>query len=194
MMLDDIKNRLESVLTPKRFIHSLNVMNCAAELASKYKEDSHRAAVAGLLHDCARDMKKQELLKLCEHYGVDVDNISCLQPVLLHGPLGSRFASEEYGISDESILSAISCHTTGRENMDMLAKIVFIADCIEPNRCFDGVLEIRKAAFEDIDSAMITALDRTIEYIIARGSLIHPDTISARNYIIMHKAEVSLYK
>jgi len=187
MTLEEIKNKLEKALTPRRFIHSLNVMNCSMELASRYKADNGKAALAGLLHDCARDIRGPEVFKLCEKYGIRMDEINRRQPELLHGPLGSYIAAQEYGIADESILKAISCHTTGCENMDLLAKIVFIADCIEPNRNFKGVSDIRKAADENIDDAMIIALERTMKYVMAKGTLIHPDTVNARNFIIIQK-------
>lgn len=184
MTRDEMQAKLESVLTPKRFIHSVNVMNMAVKLAQNYKEDEEKAAIAGLLHDCARDTRGEEALSQCSRYGVDIDAISRVQTELLHGPLGAKIARCEYGITDEAVLRAIYWHTTGHENMDMLEKIVFIADYIEPGRNFPGVNEARKAAFIDMDKAMIMSLDSTIRHVISKGVLIHPDTIGARNFII----------
>jgi predicted HD superfamily hydrolase involved in NAD metabolism len=185
MKLEEIKFELEHFMTPGRYIHAINVMNCAADLASRYGVSREKAAVAGLLHDCVKDLPREEILRLCDEYGVEVDNVSLMQPELLHGPLGARIAREEYGIEDESVLKAISSHTTGEADMDMLAKITYLADYIEPDRRFPGVDDIRRAAFRDIDSAMVMALNRTIKHVIAKGALIHPATIAARNSMIL---------
>jgi predicted HD superfamily hydrolase involved in NAD metabolism len=184
MTLDEARIRLEEVLTPKRFKHSLNVMNTAAELAVKYEVDVVRAEYAGLLHDCGKNLEAGELLSICRKYGLPVDNVSSAQPELLHGAVGAVLARHEYGVQDESILTAIKYHTTGREGMDMLEKIIFIADFIEPGRTFPEAEEARKVAFVDIDKAILIALDRTIEFVLKKGALMHADTVFARNYII----------
>ncbi|MGI6777564.1 MAG: bis(5'-nucleosyl)-tetraphosphatase (symmetrical) YqeK [Acetivibrionales bacterium] len=113
-----------------------------------------------------------------------MDDVSLLHPVLLHGPVGSGLAQRDYGISNRKVLDAISFHTTGRINMTMLEKIIFIADYIEPGRDFEGIEKIRTTAFNDIDAAMLIALDNSIRYIIYKGKLIHTNTIEARNFII----------
>lgn len=185
MTIEEIKNNLKWQLSSKRFEHSLGVMACAVQLARRYGEDEEKAAIAGLLHDCARDIKGDELLRLCERYNITIDNISRVQPELLHGPLGSKLAAEEYGIYDDAILKSICYHTTGRENMSMLEKIIFLADYIEPGREFNGVEKIRKEAFVNIDRAIVLSMDSTIKYIISKGSVIHIDTICARNFFLL---------
>ena len=194
MTLIEMKVKLEQNLTNKRFTHSINVMKCAVDLAARFGEDRDKAAAAGLLHDCARDIKGAEIFLLCERYEVHVDQISRFQPELLHGPLGARIAEYEYGIDSKEITRSIRFHTTGCEDMTLLDKIIFIADYIEPKRDFPGVGEIRREAFKDIDQAMVMALDRTIKYIISKGTLIHPDTVDARNFLILKAKERGSYE
>jgi predicted HD superfamily hydrolase involved in NAD metabolism len=183
----EMTNKLRGAITKKRFIHSINVMNCAIELAKRYEVDIEKAAIAGLLHDCAKSIKDDEALRLCEKFNIELDNVTRFQPALLHGPLGSKFAEIEYGISDNEILSAIYYHTTGCENMSLLDKIVYIADYIEPGRRFPDIDEVREMAAENIDAAIIMSLDRTIKYVILKGGLLHPNTVNARNFIISEK-------
>jgi predicted HD superfamily hydrolase involved in NAD metabolism len=184
MTIDEMKNKLQAVLKPKRYTHSINVMETAGKLAEKYGIDMEKAALAGLLHDCARDIKGEKVFELCDEFGIKVDYIGIKQPELLHGAIGSKLAVTEYGIDDTEILDAICYHTTGCENMSLLSKIVFMADYIEPGRTFPGANDARKLAYKDIDSAMVMALDKTIKYVIDRGALIHPNTVNARNSII----------
>lgn len=184
MTREEMKFKLETVLSPKRFIHSLNVMNTAMDLAQRHGVDREKAGIAGLLHDCAREIRGEEAFSLCEKYGIVLDYVTRAQPELLHGPLGYYLAEEEYGVTQQDILDAIYYHTTGGENMDLLGKIVFMADYIEPNRSFPGVDEVRREARLNIDKALILALDRTIKYVMMRGAYIHPDTIKARNAVL----------
>lgn len=184
MNIDEMKITLKNSINNKRYNHCINVMNTAVQLASQYGQDKEKAAIAGLLHDCARDIKGDEVFALCEKFNIEINYLTQYQPDLLHGPIGANIAREVYGVKDELVFSAISCHTTGRENMNMMDKIVFIADYIEPNRNFPCINDVRKIVYEDIDSALILALDRTIKYVMSKGALIHPDTIGARNSII----------
>jgi len=191
--VESIKRKLKEKLTEKRYIHSVNVMEVAVKLADKYNADRDKAAVAGILHDCARCMKYEDAVNLSKSYNVLVDEETIKQIELLHGPLGEAIARNEYGIDDKEILSAIRYHTTGHGNMTLLEKIIYIADYIEPARNFECVEEARKLAFEDIDRAVLFSLDNTIRYLLLKGALIHGYTIEARNSIIniirekMHK-------
>ncbi|NSW89605.1 MAG: HD domain-containing protein [Firmicutes bacterium] len=186
MTLEEIKEKLKKNIKPERYIHSINVMNTASDLAGYYSVDKRKAEVAGILHDCARDFQKENMYELCREFGIEIDEIKKRQPELLHGPVGAYIAEADYGIKDEAILEAIRVHTTGKENMSMLEKIIFISDYIEPGRKFPGVNNIREWALKDIDRAMVFAFDSTIRYVLEKGTLLHPDTVSARNYIIMH--------
>lgn len=183
---EKIKEQLEKMISPQRYIHSLNVMHTAKSLCEALQEDSDRAVIAGLLHDCAKDIPGESILDLCEKYDVKVDNICRVQPKLLHGPLGAALAEDVFKIRDEAVLCAISCHTTGKENMSLLDKIVFIADYIEPDRNFPGVNEIRRIVNTDINKAIIVSLERVIKHVMLKGGLIHPDTINARNYLLLN--------
>jgi len=187
MTLEEIKQKLQSRLTNKRFRHSVNVMETAVKLASIHGEDINKAATAGLLHDCARDIRGKEIFEACSNFDINIDGVARMQPELLHGPLGVHIARTEYEITDASVLSAILWHTTGHAGMKTLDKIVFLADYIEPDRKIPGIEEVRKAATYDLDDAMLLALDRTIKYVVNRGALLHPDTVDARNSILMER-------
>lgn len=180
----DIQKKLELALKPKRFIHSVNVMSTSVKLAEKYGTDRDAAALAGLLHDCARDFGKEELLDCCKKYCIIPDEILLLQPALLHGKVGAYIARDVYGVDSSEVLEAISSHTMGNPGMDILACIVFLADYIEPARSFPGVDIIRSEAFRDLWKAMLVGIDGTISSVIEKGCLLHPDTVATRNWLI----------
>lgn len=189
MTIDDIKNLLMEKLSPKRYKHSLNVMDTAGKLADTYGLDVAKASLAGLIHDCAREIRGNDVFLECNRFNIEISNVCKIQPELLHGPLGAKLAEEQYGITDEIILNAVRWHTTGHENMDLMAKVIYIADYIEPGRSFPGIEEARQLAFKNIDSAMVFSLDRTIRFVVSRGLLVHPDTINARNSILIKTIE-----
>lgn len=184
MNIEKIKIKLKDALKPKRYAHSIGVMESGIKLAEKYGADIHEAALAGLLHDCARDLDDDEAFRLCSHYGIEIDEISRQQPELLHGRLGAMLAGDCYEVRSEQVLDAIAVHTMGRPGMALLEKIIFLADYIEPGRNFPEVEEIRLAAEDDLEKALLLAMDSTLKYILKKNRLIHPDTIATRNWLL----------
>lgn len=186
-MNKSLEEKIIKDIGEKRYNHSVRVMETAIKLAEIYNTDIEKAKVAGILHDCAKIADETNLLKRTNDFDIILDNCMEYNHELIHGPLGAKIAKEEYGIKDEEILDAIYYHTTGRENMSILDKIIYIADYIEPKRNFPGVEEVRSLAFEDIDKSLILAMEKTIIFLIEKNKLIHPDTIKARNYLITNK-------
>lgn len=190
MTFIEITAQLKQMLSPRRFTHSLKVMEASIELAEKYGEDVEKAALAGLVHDCAKNIKSEDILILCDKYGIIVDDIMKKDTTLLHGIVGSFLARELFGIEDPGILTAIADHTMGRAGMDTLGSILFVADYIEETRDFEGVEKIREAAKESLEKAIIKGIDTTILHILKKGDLLHPQTIATRNWALEKEMEM----
>ena len=180
-----IHNKLRTNIGLKRYNHSIGVMNVSIELARYYGSSIEKAALAGLLHDCGKLQGEKDLLKVANDFDIILDNVMKSNKELIHGVLGGILAKKEYNVVDEDILNAIRYHTTGRENMSLLEKIVYIADVIEPSRSFKGVEKIRKLTYKDINKGILYSMDSTIKLIVDRGKPIHLDTIRARNQLII---------
>lgn len=176
--------QLQGILSNKRLEHCLNTSNTAVKLAERYGSNLEKARIAGLLHDCARDFDTQKLLAMAKANCLVIDAIEREMPVLLHASLGAIVAKQEFGVKDDKILKAITLHTLGEPEMGMLDKIVYLADKIEPGRRFPGVDLLRKAAFEDLDRAVLQSLDMTIELSIRSGKPIHPGSVATRNWLL----------
>ncbi|MGB9809005.1 MAG: bis(5'-nucleosyl)-tetraphosphatase (symmetrical) YqeK [Caldanaerobacter sp.] len=187
--IERMKAKLKEILDKERYSHSIGVMETALKLAEKYGADVEKAMVAGLLHDCAKGLSDEELLKMAYKYGVPVDNILLKVPFLLHGPVGACMVQELFGVTDEEIKRAIALHTTGDVNMSILDKIIFLADYIEPNRDFEGVEELRELSWKDLDLAVLRAYDSTICYVIKRNMILYEKTVSGRNDILLKLGE-----
>ncbi|MCD7716233.1 MAG: bis(5'-nucleosyl)-tetraphosphatase (symmetrical) YqeK [Lachnospiraceae bacterium] len=178
-----MQNKLKKDLDEARFIHTQGVMYTAASLAMCYEQDLERSSVAGLLHDCAKCISNSQKLRLCERYNISVSDVERKAPHLLHAKLGACIAEDKYGIEDKEILSAIRWHTTGKPQMTMLEKIIFLSDYIEPGRTKAPNLScIRKTAFSDLDLAVYLTLRDTLSYLQEKKACLDNQTVVAYNY------------
>ena len=176
--------KLKENIGINRYNHSIRVRDTAIELAKRFHYDVNKAMVAGLLHDCGKYHDKDYLLKQAFEFGIMDDESLINNRHIIHAPLGAIIAEKEYGVDDVEVLDSIRYHTTGRENMTMLEKIVYLADYIEPERKYDGVEEIRELARENINLAVLKSLENSIFHLLDTQRTIHLDTIKARNYLI----------
>jgi predicted HD superfamily hydrolase involved in NAD metabolism len=184
MKLEEIVDKLAGNLSPKRLQHSQGVSETAALLARRYGADENKARLAGMLHDCAREMPSNILLQTAEAFGIVVNDVERRETMLLHAPVGAFVARRDYGLADDEIFRAITWHTTGGPTMTLLDEIIFLADYIEPGRTFPGVNQLRALAQKDLNKALLAAYDNTLGHLIQRGGLIHPATIEGRNAIL----------
>jgi predicted HD superfamily hydrolase involved in NAD metabolism len=175
---------LENSISPKRYIHSINVSKTAKKLAEYYEGDAAKAEIAGLVHDCARDLDSSLQLDCLKKEGIAADDLTLSVKELLHGPAAVHICRKVFAIEDEEILNAVRYHTTGKENMSLLEKIIYLSDFIEPARSFPGVEEMRGLAFRNPDKALLMAFNSSIEYVLSKNGFLHIDTIMARNYVL----------
>lgn len=176
-----IREDLASRLKPGRYEHSLSVSFTCMALAMKYGFDLDRAELAGILHDCAKCYDNTVIIEKCRKYGLELTEGELQAPSVIHAKLGAFLAEHRYGVTDPEILSAIACHTTGKPEMSLLDKILYIADYIEPRRNkVEALPEIRRLAFEDLDEALFQIMEGTLHYLESSGS--YTDTMTQKAY------------
>ena len=173
----EIEEKLKISLDELRYEHTIGVMYTAGCMAMAHNYDIKKAMLAGLLHDCAKCMSHEERLSLCNEYKITVTESELKNKALLHAKAGAILAKIEYDITDEEILHAICVHTTGEPNMNMLDKIIYIADYIEPRRDKAPNLEyVRNLAYTDLNACMAQILSDTLCYLETCGGEIDPTT------------------
>ena len=187
--LNSITEYLGKTISSKRYTHSINVSKTAKKLAEFYGYDAFKAEIAGLVHDCARDLEKPLQLKCLKEEGIEADELTLNIEELLHGPAAVHICRKVFAIEDEEILSAVRYHTTGKENMSLLEKIIYLSDFIEPSRSFPGVEELRGLAFKNLDKALLLAFNSSILYILSKNEYVHINTILARNHVLKEVGE-----
>jgi predicted HD superfamily hydrolase involved in NAD metabolism len=181
--LKKLTKAMKKVQDARRFEHTLGVEYTAAALAMCYGCDLVHAQAAGLLHDCAKCLSDEKRLAICERYKISMTASEKRSPFLLHAKVGAYLAGKKYGIKNQDILNAIRNHTTGRPEMSLLEKIIFVADYIEPGRKqAPNLEEIRKLAFTNLDEALLIILEDTLTYLKTSGSDIDPTTEETWRY------------
>ncbi len=180
---------LEERLTPKRFRHSLNVMERAVELAKIHGADPQKAELAGLIHDIEKNSPPKILLQSLQKSGILLSDADWVSPQLWHAPCGYLYARDRLGIADGDVLNAIRYHTTGRAGMSLLEKVVYLADLTSADRDFSDVKEVRRLADRDLDAALFYSLQFIIGDLVRQGKPLQPDSLACYNEIALARAK-----
>ena len=190
-LLRKINQDIQRELSEKRYNHSIGVMKKSEELAKLYKVNINKAKLVGLAHDIGKELSKEDKLKYVKENDIEIDRIEKINVGLLHGKIGADICKKRYDFT-EDMQDAIKFHTTGNKDMDLLAKIIFVADKIEEGRKYKDKNKIkeleliREAAKENLDEAMLGLIDSSLIYTMQKKNLIHPDSISTRNQLIIN--------
>ena len=166
------------LLNPNRVAHVLGCRDTAVKLAERWGADVNDAARAGILHDITKALDGPLQLTLCEAYGKILSDFSRKYPKTLHALTGSLVAERVFG-ENEAVVSAICHHTTGKADMNLLEKIIYVADYMEPNRDFSGVEKLRELAYTDMDAALKLGLEMTLEHLNRQGAEVSPESREA---------------
>lgn len=184
--MDKLEQVVVSLLNPNRVRHVLGCRDTAVALAERWGADVTDAARAGILHDITKAIDGPLQLTLCDAYGKLLDDFSKRYPRTLHALTGSMVAQRIFG-ENPAVVSAIESHTTGKANMTLLEKIIYVADYMEPNRDFPGVEKLRELAFTDLDGALKLGLEMTLEHLKAQGAEVSPASRSALDWLNQEK-------
>lgn len=184
-LLEQIMQDLKENLSEKRYLHSVSTMKKAKELASKYKQDELKVMLTALAHDIAKEMTDEQYFEYAQKNNIKLDEFDKLETIALHGKIGAHIVATKYGFNKE-MQNAIEYHTTGRANMTMLDKIVFLADKSEDRREGEEVIKLRQIIEQEgLDEAILWDIDYySMPKFINKRRMIHLNSIYARNDII----------
>lgn len=180
--LEELERVVTRLLKPSRVAHVLGCKDTAAKMAKIWGADEVDAARAGLLHDITKALDGQLQLTLCREYGIVLGEFAQKNPKTLHALTGALVAERVFG-ENENVVEAIRSHTTGKANMSVLEKIIYVADYMEPNRDFPGVETLRELAFTDLDKALKLGLTMTINLLKEQGRQVSPESAEALDFL-----------
>ena len=181
MVIEELKKKIQLLISESRFNHSLRVSEAAVKLAERYSIDIKKAEIASLIHDSAKELSPVGVKKNYQFSKLFLE-IYDTHPQIWHSFIVKEFASIQFGITDDDILEAAKWHTTGKENMSMLEKIVFVSDFIEPQRQFDKRAEVEKIALVDIDQATALVASISIQQVLMKKEKVFDKTVECYNY------------
>jgi predicted HD superfamily hydrolase involved in NAD metabolism len=170
-------------MSERRWAHTVGVMETAVRLAERFGGDPVKADLAALLHDYTKYWPVEKLRQIIVEERLPEELLDH-EASLWHAPVGAVMARRDFGVEDEEVLDAIRYHTSGREGMTLLDKIICLADYIEPGRDFPGVHQIRELAEYSLEKALVAGFDSTIQFLLSKGKRIFPLTVLARNALI----------
>ena len=176
----EIVAKEKSNMTEDRFKHCIGVSKTAQKLAELNQYDIDKAALAGFIHDYAKQVSVEEYREVIKTKCFDQDLLNWNRSIW-HGIVGTYFIQRDLKITDSEILTAVRRHTTADVEMTTLDKIVFMADYIEPGRSFPGVEEARKITYANLDKGVGYQLAHTLEFLIEKRNKIYPRTLDAYN-------------
>ena len=183
---EELQHILAQQLSESRYRHSLGVAETAAGLARRFGMHEERARIAGLLHDCGRAYATADLPAEARRRGIPIGKIESAMPLLLHAYVGAYLIYEVYGVNDAAIAQAVWRHTVGGTNMTPLDKIIYYADMIEPSRVYPEAAHLRILSQSgSLDERMLVGLTESLRFVLQKGGLVHPDTVTARNELIL---------
>lgn len=182
--IEILKENLKKKVSEKRYLHSIGVMEMCEKLAITYKADVEKAKAIGVMHDMAKDLSKDEKIQYVKDNNINYTSIELQNSEILHGKIAADICKKKYNFDDE-MCEAIAIHTTGKENMTILQKILFVADKIDETRKYEGIEELRKLAFENLDKAILKNINSTLIINIQKNNLIVEESIKTRNYLLL---------
>ena len=181
--MEELEQVVTGLLKPSRVNHVLGCRDTAVELAKRWGADETDAARAGILHDVTKALDGPLQLTLCAEYGTILTDFEIKYPKTLHALTGALVAERIFG-ENEAVVNAIRHHTTGKADMSLLEKIIYVADYMEPNRDFPGVEDLRRLAFSDLDGALKLGLQMTLEHLKQQGAEVSPESRDALAYFM----------
>ena len=189
MTLNEMEAYVREHLSQARAEHSVNVAAEAVKLARHYGADAEKAEIAGMLHDITKETSVPEQLQILKESGIITNSLDFCSPKLLHAQTAAALIPSLFGVNDPEILRAVRYHTTAREDMTLLEKVLYIADYISAERDYEGVEELRKTAYLDLEQAILIGLQFTVQELAENFRPIHPDTMAAYNQILCERME-----
>lgn len=187
MDIEKYKDIIRPLMSERRYNHSVNVSIEAVRLAEKYGEDTEKAALAGILHDITKEFEEQKQLQIFDSGDIILTDVEKNTTKLWHAISGSVYIQTHLNIDDADVINAIRYHTTGRANMSLLEKIIFLADFTSAERDYPDVDVIRQKADVSLEEGMLYGIQFTLANLLKRQGCISEDALSAYNEIILNR-------
>jgi len=181
---EEYKDLLRQKLKESRYLHSLAVMERAVFLAKRWGADPEKARIAGLLHDVMKNTDPKNQLIFLREFGIILKQEEKAAFPIWHSFSGALYVEKVLGIADKEIIDSIRYHTTGRADMTLLDKVIFMADLTSSDRNYPDAAFVRELSEEDLDASLLYGIEFVIGDLLRNGKVLHPDTVGCYNRLV----------
>lgn len=200
--IEALRESVASKMSEKRFRHTAAVESMVARLATLYcPEEENVLRAAALLHDITKEYDTDTQLELCRRMGIPTDESDRLAHKTLHARTAAVLIPEDYpDFNHETVISAVRWHTTGRAGMTLCERLLYLADYIDDSRLFPDCVRLRtlfwrpnvaemteEERISHLNRILILSFDMTIRALVNEGAIVSPDTVEARNALVMEE-------
>ena len=189
----ELEERIKGLMSDYRFRHTLSVAEECKRLASLFGIDEKELVIAAYLHDITKELTTDEQLELCDKMGIGIDKDTLNSPKTLHSFTAPALIMQDFAeYATPAVLSAVRYHTTGRADMTLCEKLLYLADYIEPTRQFEDCKKLREYFYSSgddlmtrLDKTLFLSLKYTVNDLVEKGAYVHPETIRAYNALAL---------
>ena len=181
MTYEQYEQEVQRHLTEKRFYHSQCVAQEAARLAQQYGADVEKARLAGILHDIMKDTPPEQQLEILQDSGILLTKTQRHNRKLWHALAGAAYLQQTLQVKDGDIVEAVRCHTSGKKDMSLLEKVLFVADYISADREYPGVERMRQAAYRSLEEAIVEGVLFTVQELMGQRLPVAAESVEAYN-------------
>ena len=196
----ELQNKIKKYMSDYRYMHTLSVAKECERLADMFGADKEKLVTAAYLHDVTKEMTEEEQFALCEEYGIELDKDTLDSPKTMHSFSAPLLISKDFPeYKDDIVLEAVKYHTTGKADMNIYEKLLYLADYIEPTRKFDDCIKVRNYFYsslengvpykEALDKTLLLSLKITIDGLKQENRKIHKETINAYDFLLKNTGD-----
>jgi len=179
---EELYEEVKHMLSERRFIHSEGVVKRAIEYAQIYNVDIETVRIVAIAHDIAKELTPEQERIIINKYNIALDDFERANHNLVHAKVGAEMCRNLYGFT-EDMVNSVKFHTTGRANMSLLEKIIYLADATDENRKYESSYYVNVIE-DDIDKGMVEVSKWVINHLLEIESSIHIDSIKCYNYYV----------
>jgi len=195
-----LRERLPGCCKASRAEHCVSVAALASRLCRRFGIDPQKGSVCGLAHDIMKDrplldqwefaLKARCMpgLEIVASAVARIEGEIVFADKIIHGPAAAVYMVEEFKLKDSDMLEAIALHSSAATTMSPLAKIVFIADKLEPRRPFVTNTELKMADSLDLDALLAKSLGMSMDWLRSKNHAIAQSTIDLYNALTMRES------
>lgn len=175
-LIEDIRKFTMTAVTEKRYAHSVRTAQMCKKLCERYGLNGQKGYLCGIAHDMCKKMDDDLVTAIASKDGKPISDLEKEKPALLHGRAAAVKIRQDFGVTEPDVIEAIANHTFGGPGLSDLAKLLFVADKIEPGREHVTEKYLDRLFSMDLNEMVYTVVSESCQYLAKKGKKMSPVT------------------